>query len=164
MPQQASIGCNGTTQACWCLFCFLFPENIMLKDVKKDSRVKNITNKNWNWTKRMRKCALCTFVYNTIDITLPSPIYPNTLQMLWAFCSITGGQRDFIWFPKLDKKQPFLNNTPEFVWVGSLTCRIQYNFSFIERIPKLSSHPCRRGNSLWTYCCSQAFWTQSPHL
>ena len=33
--------------------------------------------------------------------------------------------------------------------MGSLTCRIQYNFSFIELISKLSSHSCRRGeNSL----------------
>lgn len=63
--------------------------------------------------------------------------------MLGAFCSIRGGQRDFFWFPKFDKKNLFL--IPLNLLRGSLTCRIQYNFSLIELISKLSPHSCRRG-------------------
>lgn len=126
MPQQTSIGYNGTIQACWCLFRFLFPENIMLKDEVKKFRNNNNffkkknNNQNSNWTKRKIKCALCTFFqqyywyhitftkqcYRYVDVSNSTQIYPNT-QMLGALCPITGGQRDLFWFPKFDRKTTF---------------------------------------------------------
>lgn len=63
--------------------------------------------------------------------------------MLGVICSITGGQRDFFWFPKFDlkkenqqtneptkktKKQPFLN-TPEFIErITDLQNSMQFQF------------------------------------
>lgn len=94
------------------------------------------------------------FFNNTIDITLPSPnkardtqMFPIVhwsapTQMLGAFCSITGGQRDFFWFPTFDKKSNIFL-IPLNLLSGSLTYRIQYNFSFIELILKLP-HSCTK--------------------
>lgn len=70
--------------------------------------------------------------------------------MLGAFCSITGGQRDFFWFPKFSKKKTKQKQTNLFLiplnfLSGSLTCRIQRNFTWIELISKLSPHSCKPG-------------------
>lgn len=123
--------------------------------------------------KKNLKCAfLHIFFNNTIDITLPSPnkaryvsinthvSSSNALQTLWALFNITGGQRDFVWFPQFDKKTTF-SLIPLISLCGSLTCRIQSNITFIELTVKLSSRTCRkkRGGTppLLHYCCSQSF-------
>lgn len=87
--------------------------------------------------------------YRYADVSDSTQKHPDA-QMLGAFCSITGGQRDFFWFPKFSKKKTKQKQTNLFLiplnfLSGSLTCRIQRNFTWIELISKLSPHSCKPG-------------------
>lgn len=149
----------------------------MLKnDVKKKKssiKKQKPTNKK-NWTKRKFRCALHIFFCSTI-LLMSHYLHQTKLEMRRCFQQYTdltqhvtdagsilfnnrrpksisfGSQR-------LIKKQLFLSK-PLNLSNGSLTRRIQHNFSFIGLILKLSPHSCRKGgHSLCIYCCSQSFW------
>lgn len=145
------------------VFCLLKTQ-CSKDNVKKKKKIKKkIKKTKQNRTNKRKINALSahfSFINNTIEITLPSPddaidtqvflIVRRSTPMLGAFCSITGGQRDFIWFPKFRKKktknnpktkqkQTNLLLIPLNFLMGSLTCRIQRNFTWIELIFKTNA-------------------------
>lgn len=74
MPQQTSVGYDGTIQACWCLVLFSvsWKHNAQRwckkKRKRKDSRIKKKRKqqtklKSDKKEKRKLKCALCTFCF-----------------------------------------------------------------------------------------------------
>lgn len=147
------------------VFCFLKTQCSKddIKKILKNEMIKKNNKKNIGRKRKINALsAHFSFINNTIEITLPSPNdaidtqmfsdstqkHPDA-QMLGAFCSITGGQRDFFWFPKFSKKtkqkQTNLFLIPLNFLSGSLTCRIQRNFTWIELISKLSPQSCKPG-------------------
>lgn len=106
--------------------------------------------------------------YRYADVSDSTQKHPDA-QMLGAFCSITGGQRDFFWFPKFSKKnktktnQPFLNTPEFFEWITDLQNSTQFHLNWANFKTITSLVQTGGDISLCTYCCSQSFWTQSPH-
>lgn len=150
------------------VFCFLKTQCSKddIKKILKNEMIKKNNKKNIGRKRKINALsAHFSFINNTIEITLPSPNdaidtqmfsdstqkHPDA-QMLGAFCSITGGQRDFFWFPKFSKKtkqkQTNLFLIPLNFLSGSLTCRIQRNFTWIELISKLSPQSCKPGGGI----------------